>query len=166
MGLREMKTVIEHDPVEAMLSDEADFGYAAQWRAFAIRRNVALFFLYTWIPISVGLFLISRLGLHMPVLCLLLILLWLFAVAQVPDRLTRLIDGFAHLRPGKVEQLLMQRVVLALQAGDSLEQSGHAGAALNHGIVHLARQTAPFFEDRPEAKLQEADAPAISYKAH
>jgi len=79
MGLREMKTVIEHDPVEAMLSDEADFGYAAQWRAFAIRRNVALFFLYTWIPISVGLFLISRLGLHMPVLCLLLILLWLFA---------------------------------------------------------------------------------------
>ena len=51
--------------------------YHPQWRAFAVRRNLALFFLWTWTPVALALFTISRNGWHRPVLSLCLILLWL-----------------------------------------------------------------------------------------
>jgi hypothetical protein len=83
MGLQREKAESE-DGTGAALQLVPDGDYVVQWRRFAIRRNFALFFLLTWIPVSVGLFLVSRLGLHMPLLCLTIILLWLCtAVAGV-----------------------------------------------------------------------------------
>ena len=59
-------------------------GYPAQWRAFAVRRGLALFLLYTWLPASIAFFEISRRGVHQPLLFGGLILLWLiFALAAV-----------------------------------------------------------------------------------
>ena len=78
MGQRSEKAGLE-DGTGAALQQEPEVDYVAQWRAFAIRRNFALFFLFTWIPVAAGLFLVSRLGLHMPLLCLTIILLWLCA---------------------------------------------------------------------------------------
>lgn len=58
--------------------------YHQQWKAFAIRRNTALFLLCTWPPLSIALFAISRGGWHRPIPCLILILLWLsLALAAV-----------------------------------------------------------------------------------
>ena len=58
--------------------------YHAQWRAFSIRRGLALFLLYTWLPASAAFFEISRRGLHQPLLFGGLILLWLgLALAAV-----------------------------------------------------------------------------------
>ncbi len=58
--------------------------YAAQWRAFAVRRGLALFLLYTWLPGSIVCFEISRHGVHQPLLFGGLIVLWLvFALAAV-----------------------------------------------------------------------------------
>jgi hypothetical protein len=62
-----------------LLQTEPEIDYHAQWRAFAIRLGFALFFLYTWLPVSIALFLVSRTGLHMPFVCLTIILLWFFA---------------------------------------------------------------------------------------
>jgi hypothetical protein len=56
---------------------ETDAYYHAQWHAYAVRRGLALFFLYTWIPVTVGLFLLSRHYIHEPVLSLVVIVLWL-----------------------------------------------------------------------------------------
>lgn len=64
-------------PVGSELDSDVD--YHAQWRAFALRRNTALFLLYTWIPVTILLFELSRNGWHQPVLCLCLIFLWLVA---------------------------------------------------------------------------------------
>ena len=58
---------------------ESDAYYRAQWRAYAIRRGLALFFLFSWAPLAVGLFLLSRLWLHEPVLSLVVMILWLTA---------------------------------------------------------------------------------------
>lgn len=53
--------------------------YHAQWRAFAMRRRLALFLLSTWIPISGAFFEVSRHRLHKPLLFGGLICLWLAA---------------------------------------------------------------------------------------
>lgn len=58
---------------------ETDAYYHAQWRAYAVRRGLALFFLYTWVPLSVGLFLLSRHVVHLPVISLAVMLVWLVA---------------------------------------------------------------------------------------
>ncbi len=58
---------------------ETDAYYRAQWKAFGLRRGLALFFLYTWVPVAVGLFLLSRLLIHQPVISLVVIFLWLAA---------------------------------------------------------------------------------------
>ncbi len=58
---------------------EPGIDYRAQWRAFALRRYIALFFLFTWIPLSIALFEISRNGWHQPVLSLIVIFAWLAA---------------------------------------------------------------------------------------
>lgn len=58
--------------------------YHAQWRAFAVRRSLALSLLYTWFPVSVVFFEVSRRGLHQPLLFGGLISLWLvLALAAV-----------------------------------------------------------------------------------
>ena len=51
--------------------------YSSQWRAFALRRGLALFLLYTWLPASIVFFEVSRHGLHQPLLFGELIFLWL-----------------------------------------------------------------------------------------
>jgi len=58
--------------------------YHRQWRAFALRRNVALLLLYGWIPVCFGLFELSRQWIHRPVECLIGMAVWLIsAVAAV-----------------------------------------------------------------------------------
>jgi len=56
--------------------------YHRQWRAFGIRRGVALYLLYGWIPICVGLFELSRMWIHQPIACLFGMVLW-FASALI-----------------------------------------------------------------------------------
>ena len=56
---------------------QTDAYYHAQWQAFALRRGLALFFLYTWLPLALGLFYLSRLLIHQPVICLAIIFAWL-----------------------------------------------------------------------------------------
>ena len=53
--------------------------YHALWHAFAVRRGLALFLLYTWVPVSILFFEVSRQGLHEPLLFGGLIGLWLAA---------------------------------------------------------------------------------------
>ncbi len=53
--------------------------YHAQWRAFARRRNLALFLLYTWLPLAYGLFYLSRHYIHQPIASMSIICLWLVA---------------------------------------------------------------------------------------
>lgn len=56
---------------------ETDVYYRRQWRAFAVRRALALFFLYLWLPVTLALFLLSRLFIHQPEICVIAIVLWL-----------------------------------------------------------------------------------------
>ena len=56
-----------------------DAYYRSQWRAYGFRRAVALFFVYTWVPVTVGLLLVSRLSVHQPALAGSVILVWLGA---------------------------------------------------------------------------------------
>jgi hypothetical protein len=56
---------------------QARMDFHDQWQAFALRRNLALFLLFGWVPVCVGLFLLSRYWLHQPVLFLLIMLVWL-----------------------------------------------------------------------------------------
>lgn len=65
-------------PGTALTKDE-EADYHPKWRAFALRRNTALFLLFTWAPISIALFEISRNGWHRPILSLAFICLWLAA---------------------------------------------------------------------------------------
>jgi hypothetical protein len=63
---------------------ESGVDYHRQWQAFKLRRNVALFFLYGWVPVCGGLFELSRQWIHRPVTCLLGMAAWLVcAVAAV-----------------------------------------------------------------------------------
>lgn len=65
------RTPTEQLPVAA----ENDYRYA--WRQYAVRRRIALFFVFGWLPFSLGAFALSRLRLHIPEIMLALILLWL-----------------------------------------------------------------------------------------
>ena len=70
-------------PEDVNHNDE-QINYHAQWHAFALRRYTALFFLYTWLPVSVALFYISRTGWHRPFAALAIMFAWLgAAVASV-----------------------------------------------------------------------------------
>ena len=51
--------------------------YHAEWKAFARRRNLALFLLYGWVPICAGLIWLSRNYLHAPVASVTVVGLWL-----------------------------------------------------------------------------------------
>jgi hypothetical protein len=51
--------------------------YHAEWKSFRLRRNLALFLLYGWVPVCVGLFGLSRYYLHWPVACLAAMAFWL-----------------------------------------------------------------------------------------
>jgi hypothetical protein len=56
--------------------------YHREWRAFAIRRNFALFWLYTWVPVCIGLFWWSRATIHKPVESIIVMALWLAAAVS------------------------------------------------------------------------------------
>ena len=56
---------------------ETDTYYHAQWRAYAVRRSCALFFVYSWIPASCAVFWWSRHVIHEPVWSLVGMALWL-----------------------------------------------------------------------------------------
>ena len=86
MGQESGKSAVYEESVGALPANEPPIDYHAQWRAFAARRNLALFFLYSWVPVCIALFWISRLGLHQPVLCLTMMLLWLFAALALVYR--------------------------------------------------------------------------------
>ena len=64
----------------ASVTGEID--YTSAWKAFAIRRNIALFLLYTWVPLCFGLFWWSRLSIHQPLNSLLLMAIWLSAAVS------------------------------------------------------------------------------------
>jgi len=55
---------------------EPEVDYHERWRAFAIRRNLALFLLYGWVPACFGLFELSRQWIHRPVECLIGMAIW------------------------------------------------------------------------------------------
>ena len=54
--------------------------YHREWKAFALRRNLAFFLLYGWAPVCIGLFWLSRLRIHEPVLSLIVMAAWLGCV--------------------------------------------------------------------------------------
>ncbi len=60
-------------------TDTSGAGYVTAWRRFAVRRHLALFLLWSWVPACVGLFLLSRLRIHQPELSLVAMALWLMA---------------------------------------------------------------------------------------
>ena len=58
---------------------EPEVDYHGAWKAFAVRRNTALFLLYTWLPVSYGLFYYSRHYIHRPFASMAIISVWLVA---------------------------------------------------------------------------------------
>jgi hypothetical protein len=60
-------------------SVESSVDYHRAWKAFARRRNLALFLLYGWLPVSGGLFYYSSTYGHYPLATLLAIAAWLAA---------------------------------------------------------------------------------------
>ena len=51
--------------------------YHREWKAFAVRRNLAFFSLFGWVPVCIGLFWLSRLWIHQPVASLIVMAVWL-----------------------------------------------------------------------------------------
>ena len=69
--------------LEASASVTSEIDYRRAWKAYAIRKNIALFLLYSWLPLCFGLFWWSRLSIHQPLASLLVMGIWLSAaVAQ------------------------------------------------------------------------------------
>ena len=60
-------------------SEEAppEINYHREWQAFAMRRNLALFMLYGWLPVCFGLFWLSRLWIHQPLASVAVMAIWL-----------------------------------------------------------------------------------------
>ncbi len=83
-------------------------------------------------------------------------------VAQVPYCLARLIDGGTNLHARMVEKIFLQCEIFTPQAGDRLQQRRDAGAALDHGVMHLSRQAVALFENRFEAEPQGTDARLVN----
>lgn len=59
--------------------NEDTVNYHAQWQAFGRRRYTALFLMYTWAPLCIALFYVSRTALHRPFLALTIMFVWLAA---------------------------------------------------------------------------------------
>jgi len=76
MGRAE-SNVTWHADHERHSEPEVDYHY--EWKAFAVRRNLALFLLYSWLPVSFGMFYLSRHYLHQPIAAMAAISLWLIA---------------------------------------------------------------------------------------
>ena len=64
---------------EASDSSAPEVDYHREWSAFALRRNLAFFLLFGWLPICFGLFWLSRLRIHQPVASLIVMAIWLGA---------------------------------------------------------------------------------------
>jgi hypothetical protein len=62
---------------EDRLDAASTVDYHTEWKAFRLRRGLALFLLTTWVPVCVGLFLWSRLAIHQPVACVVAMAVWL-----------------------------------------------------------------------------------------
>jgi hypothetical protein len=58
---------------------EPEVDYHRAWKAFALRRNSALFLLYSWLPVCYGLFYYSRHSVHRPGAALGAMTVWLVA---------------------------------------------------------------------------------------
>lgn len=69
----------QRQPGPALFKVDARVEYRAQWRAFAWRRALALILVSGWAPVAAGLFTISRLSVHQPLLFTATILGWLGA---------------------------------------------------------------------------------------
>src|SRR6266702_381292 len=67
-------------------------------------------------------------------------------VAKLPYGVACLIDGGTHLSTSGLDQHLLERLLICLEARDRFERGGDAGAALQQRVMHLARQPVPFFE--------------------
>ena len=69
------------DPVRAWHEDGTPAEnlryYKAQWHAYARRRYAALFLLFTWPAACFGLFWLSRMWLHLPLVAIAVMMLWL-----------------------------------------------------------------------------------------
>ncbi len=66
----------QHLEAGPILPTSSSPDYRRDWKRYRLRRNVALFLLFGWMPVSVGAFLASRLELHLPWVVLALILTW------------------------------------------------------------------------------------------
>jgi hypothetical protein len=66
---------------EAAGSASPEVDFHREWKAFAFRRNLAIFLLSGWIPVCVGLFWWSRLRIHRPVESLIVMAVWLVSAA-------------------------------------------------------------------------------------
>jgi hypothetical protein len=51
--------------------------YHREWKAFAVRRGLALFFLFGFVPVCFGLFALSRFWIHQPIASLVGMAVWL-----------------------------------------------------------------------------------------
>ncbi len=54
-----------------------EVNYHREWKAFAMRRRLALFLLYGYLPVCFGLFALSRFWIHQPIACIAGMALWL-----------------------------------------------------------------------------------------
>jgi hypothetical protein len=54
-----------------------EISYHREWKAFAIRRSLALFLLYGLVPVCFGLFALSRFWIHQPIASLAGMAVWL-----------------------------------------------------------------------------------------
>ena len=80
MGQHDRQFGLTNGPAVELLQDDApEVDYHAQWKAFALRRNLALFLLSLWVPVSVALFWVSRLGWHQPLIAVAVMVIWLIA---------------------------------------------------------------------------------------
>jgi hypothetical protein len=55
---------------------EPEINYHTAWKAYRLRRNLALFLLYSWLPVSFGLFYVSRHYVHHPIASMIGIFIW------------------------------------------------------------------------------------------
>jgi hypothetical protein len=61
----------------SQVATEPEQDYQRKWKAFALRRTLALALLYGWLPFCGALFLLSRYSLHQPVASIVLMVVWL-----------------------------------------------------------------------------------------
>jgi len=59
------------------VTTEPEQDYHRKWKAFGLRRTLALALLYGWLPLCGVLFLFSRYWIHQPIVSIALMLVWL-----------------------------------------------------------------------------------------